>query len=81
MAGRHVLHVTIDRLWRDEGEVYGTISIDGAPRATVTILPAIKKIWPSRTVRTVRRERPEPDRRGVAMLGRCSERCVGSLST
>lgn len=43
-AGQHDLHVTLDRLWRHEHASHGTVLLDGAAQASVTILPAVHQI-------------------------------------
>lgn len=35
------MRLAIDRLWHDEMRVHGTVALDGAPHARVTVLPAI----------------------------------------
>ena len=43
-AGEHELLVSLDRIWHDEEEAHGSVAIDGAPTARVTILPMIRTI-------------------------------------
>ena len=40
-AGQHKLRVSLDRLWHDVKHAHGTIALDGASEATVTVLPSI----------------------------------------
>ena len=40
-AGQHKLRVSLDRLWHDVKHAHGTVALDGAAEATVTVLPSI----------------------------------------
>ena len=49
-AGTHTLRVALDRLWHDVVHAHGTVALDGAAEATVTVLPAITSLGTRRSV-------------------------------
>ena len=43
-AGAHDLKLSIDRIWHDEPEVHGAVLLDGAPTASVTVVPSVTEL-------------------------------------